>query len=162
MAAMTRKRRRSLMPSLLNFLSPHHTRCVGKADPTGRNSAKRLWLAICAFLVAIAFLGPGQISAFGQAMDIEILDTKGYRTSKLIGGPVFNERDEKIGKIDEIIMTRDGSFILAAEVGQFIGVPSKIVLFPFIRLDIDEKNSKIVARDAYKEQLKKMAAFVYP
>jgi hypothetical protein len=130
--------------------------------PNRRSFAKPVRLSSCAFLVAIALLGSTQISAFGQAFDIQILDTKGYRTSKLIGGAVFNDRDETIGKVDEIIMTVEGSFILAVQVGPFIGVPSKTVLFPFIQLDVDNKNSKIVARDASKDQLKKMAAFVFP
>jgi sporulation protein YlmC with PRC-barrel domain len=117
---------------------------------------------VCVFLALVAVMEPNGIAAFGQAMDIEILDTKGYRVSKLLGNPVFNEQDERIGKVDDIIMTREGSVILAAQVGPFVGVPSKIVLFPFIALNIDERNSRIIARDASKDRLKRMAAFVYP
>ena len=117
---------------------------------------------ICAVLSAFVLLGVSQTQAFGQIMDIEILDTKGYRASKLMGSPVFNESEEKIGKVDDIILTREGMYILAAQIGPFIGVQTKIVLFPFTRIEIDEKNSKIVVMDASKDQLKKMAAFVYP
>ncbi len=114
------------------------------------------------FLATLAVVELSARPVIAQAFDIVILDTKGYRTSKLIGKPVFNEADEKIGSIKEIIMTTDGSFIVAADVGPFIAERSKIVLFPFLRVEIDEKTSKIVAKDASRDQLKKMAAFVFP
>jgi hypothetical protein len=118
--------------------------------------------AIGFFLATLAVIELSARPATAQAFDLIILDTKGYRTSKLIGNPVFNEGDEKIGSIKEIIMTTEGSFIVAAEVGPFIAERSKIVLFPFISVQIDEKTSKIIARDASRDQLKKMAAFVFP
>lgn len=118
--------------------------------------------AIGFFLANLVLIELNTCPVFAQAFDIVILDTKGYRTSKLIGNPVFNEGDEKIGIIKEIIMTTEGSFIVAADVGPFVAERSKIVLFPFISVQIDEKTSKIVARDASRDQIKKMAAFVFP
>jgi sporulation protein YlmC with PRC-barrel domain len=118
--------------------------------------------AIGFILATLAVIELSARPVIAQAFDIFILDTKGYRTSKLIGSPVFNERDEKIGSVKEIIMTTAGSFIVAADVGPYVAERSKIVLFPFLRVEIDEKTSKIVARDASRDQLKKMAAFVFP
>jgi sporulation protein YlmC with PRC-barrel domain len=114
------------------------------------------------FLSVLAIMELNSSPAIAQAFDIVILDTKGYRTSKLFGNPVFNERDEKIGSIKELIMTTEGSFILAAEIGPFIGERSKIVLFPYLQIEIDDRTSRVVARDATKDRLKKMAAFVFP
>jgi sporulation protein YlmC with PRC-barrel domain len=114
------------------------------------------------FLSVLAIMELNPSPATAQAFDIVILDTRGYRTSKLFGNPVFNERDEKIGSIKEIIMTTEGNLILAAEIGPFIGERSKIVLFPYLQIEIDERTSRVVARDATKDRLKKMAAFVFP
>jgi sporulation protein YlmC with PRC-barrel domain len=86
-------------------------------------------------------LDPSQATA--QAFDIIILDAEGYETSSLFGNPIFNEQDEKIGSIKEIIMTTDGNCILAAEIGPIIGERRKTVLFPYLRI-------------------KKMAAFGFP
>ena len=102
------------------------------------------------------------IPAFGQAMDIAILDTRGYRASKLIGQPVFNEAGDQVGKVDEILLTTVGDSIFAVQVGPYIGARNRLVLFPFYKVEIDSKNSRIVATQASKEDLKKMAAFVYP
>ena len=118
-------------------------------------------LAICCLLSALnTYLGP--LPAFGQAMDIEILDTRGYRTSKLIGKPVFNEDSQEIGKVDEILLTTVGDAIFVVQVGPYIGARNRLVLFPFNQIKIDSKNSRIVATSALKDDLKKMAAFVYP
>jgi sporulation protein YlmC with PRC-barrel domain len=131
---------------------------------SARSDAPSHLIRACAvlFLSVLAIMELNPSPAIAQAFDIVILDTRGYRTSKLFGNPVFNERDEKIGSIQEIIMTTEGNFILAAEIGPFIGERSKIVLFPYLQIEIDERTSRVVARDATKDRLKKMAAFVFP
>jgi sporulation protein YlmC with PRC-barrel domain len=120
------------------------------------------------FKIAVAFcclsgaITIHPLPAFGQAMDIAILDTRGYRTSKLIGQPVFNEEGQKIGKVDEIVLTLVGDTIFVVQIGPYIGVHNRLVLFPFSQIKIDNKTSRIVATSASKDDLKKMAAFIFP
>ena len=75
-----------------------------------RVSNRLVRAAIGFFLATLAVIELSARPVIAQAFDIVILDTKGYRTSKLFGNPVFNERDEKIGSIKEIIMTTEGKF----------------------------------------------------
>jgi sporulation protein YlmC with PRC-barrel domain len=98
--------------------------------------------------------------AQGQAIDI--LETRGYRMSQLIGKPVFNKRNDRIGKLDEILLTVGGEVIFVVQIGPYIGVQNRLVLFPRIRIDIEEGTGKITASMASKDELKKMAAFFYP
>jgi hypothetical protein len=47
----------------------------------------------------------------------------GYRASKVIGSSVLNEANETIGKIDDLLVTRDGKEPYAVlSIGGFLGM----------------------------------------
>ncbi len=53
------------------------------------------------------------------------------RSSKLIGMPVYNEHNEKIGTIDEILLPAKGGEVTAVlSVGGFLGVGEKMIEVP--------------------------------
>src|SRR5690242_11338400 len=55
----------------------------------------------------------------------------GYRASKLIGAPVYNDKNEKIGKIGDLIVKPDGTLSLAVvDVGGFLGMGRHHVAIP--------------------------------
>jgi sporulation protein YlmC with PRC-barrel domain len=58
-----------------------------------------------------------------------------WRTSKLIGVDVYNNQNEKIGEIDELIMTSNGQITGAViGVGGFLGMGERNVMVPLNQL----------------------------
>ncbi len=53
--------------------------------------------------------------------------SSGYRGSKLVGAPVVNENNEKIGMVDDLIVSRTDKVVYAiVSVGGFLGVGDKL------------------------------------
>jgi hypothetical protein len=52
----------------------------------------------------------------------------GYRASKVIGSSVLNEANETIGKIDDLLVTRDGKEpYVVLSIGGFLGMGTRMV-----------------------------------
>jgi sporulation protein YlmC with PRC-barrel domain len=85
----------------------------------------------------------------------------GWRASKLIGSEVRNDKGEKIGKIDDLIISPDGTLSVAAvNVGGFIDIAGRKVAIPvgqFQKLAV----GKAVLRGATRDELKKLPEFQY-
>src|SRR6202035_290765 len=69
----------------------------------------------------------------------------GYRVSKLTGQVVVNDKNERIGKIDDFVIGHDEghSLFTVLEVGGFLGIGSRLVAVPYDSLTIDQTASKI-------------------
>jgi len=86
---------------------------------------------------------------------------QGWRASKLIGASVYNDQDQKIGKIEEMIVGPDGKVAAAiVEVGGFIGLGKHRVAIPTEQFT-DIKAKKLVLPNASKEALKALPEFKY-
>src|SRR5579863_3369860 len=56
----------------------------------------------------------------------------GRRASKLIGSGVFNDQNQQIGSIDDLIVAPDAKVTIAViSVGGFLGIGSKLVAVPY-------------------------------
>jgi sporulation protein YlmC with PRC-barrel domain len=86
---------------------------------------------------------------------------KGYRAGKLIGTTVVNDKNESVGKIDDIVIDNNRVMYAVVQVGGFLGVGSRLVAVPYDSLKIDEAGKKIVLPGASKDELKKLAEFKY-
>jgi len=85
----------------------------------------------------------------------------GWRASKLIGSEVRNDKGEKIGKIDDLIVSPDGTLSVAAvNVGGFIDIAGRKVAIPVGQFQKLEAG-KAVLRGATKDELKKLPEFQY-
>lgn len=63
-----------------------------------------------------------------------------WRASKLIGVDVYNNQNEKIGEIDELIMTSNGQVTGAViGVGGFLGLGERNVMVPLNQLRFSNK-----------------------
>jgi hypothetical protein len=115
-------------------------------------------LALTAGSVAPAFaadLTPQPVSAVNVT---QLAD--GYRTSKLVGATVKNAANETVGKIDDLIVSRNDKVLYAVlSVGGFLGIGSKLVAVPYTSLQVDQKN--LVLPAGTKEQLKALPEFKY-
>lgn len=92
-------------------------------------------------------------------VDISTLTT-GFRTSKLVGSSVFNEANELVGTVDDLIITPNDKVPYAVlSVGGFLGVGAKFVVVPAGALEVQDK--RIMFRGATKDALKNLPNFQY-
>ncbi len=84
----------------------------------------------------------------------------GVRASKLIGSAVYSEQNERIGNVDDLVMTENDKITVAVvSVGGFLGMGSKLVAVPFSQLKRD--GDHMVLQGATKDTLNAMPDFVY-
>jgi ribosomal 30S subunit maturation factor RimM len=84
----------------------------------------------------------------------------GYRVSKVVGSTVFNEANETVGTIDDLIVTPSDTVPYAVlSVGGFLGMETKYVVVPFKELQVND--NKMVLPGATKVSLKALPDFTY-
>jgi len=85
---------------------------------------------------------------------------EGWRASKLIGASVYNDNNQKVGKIGDLIIAPDGSISVAIlDVGGFLGVASRHVAIPVEQFT--QISPRIVLPGATKDALKQLPEFKY-
>ena len=80
-----------------------------------------IWTALAVALAA----GPALPQAGVQLIKVDLsVVAKGYRISKLVGATVINDKNEKIGTIDDVVADKDKKQLSFAvlQVGGFLGV----------------------------------------
>jgi sporulation protein YlmC with PRC-barrel domain len=86
----------------------------------------------------------------------------GWRVSKLLRAEVRNDKGEKIGRIDDIIVSTDGTLSSAIlEIGGFLALGGHKVAIPVKQFVLSPNPTKIVLPGASKDVLKKLPEFVY-
>jgi sporulation protein YlmC with PRC-barrel domain len=92
--------------------------------------------------------------------DVYTTSNNDVRASKVIGASVYNENDQKIGTIDELLMNPNHDVTQAVlSVGGFLGVDSKLVAVKIDRLQV--KPDRIVMTGATKDGLTKMPTYKF-
>jgi sporulation protein YlmC with PRC-barrel domain len=83
------------------------------------------------------------------------------RVSKVVGASVYNEQNQSVGSIDDILMSDNDhkADTVVISVGGFLGMGSKLVSVPFDQLKIQD--DKIVMPGATKASLEGMPAYHY-
>lgn len=89
--------------------------------------------------------------------------TTAHRASRIIGMDVVNDKDQTIGKVDDILIgPGDKATSAVVSVGGFLGIGSKLVAVPFDQLQPAANDPKsLTMPNASKEQLKSMPEFQY-
>jgi sporulation protein YlmC with PRC-barrel domain len=103
--------------------------------------------------------------AFAQGVELVRVNVatvgKGYRTSKLLGSKVLNDKNENIGTISDLIIGQDHNLFAVLQVGGFLGIGSRLVAVPYDSLQIDPAGGKVVLPGATRDALEKLAEFKY-
>jgi sporulation protein YlmC with PRC-barrel domain len=83
------------------------------------------------------------------------------RASKLVGASVYNDQDQSIGSISDILLdnTDHRAGVVVISVGGFLGVGGKLVSAPFDQIKIVD--NKVVMPGATKASLESMPGFDY-
>jgi PRC-barrel domain len=84
------------------------------------------------------------------------------RASKVVGSRIYNEQNESLGSLDDILIARDNKPPVRAviSVGGFLGIGNKLVEVDYNRLKFEE-NNRVVMPNATKDELNKMPSFTY-
>ena len=130
---------------------------------------KRILRVAAAMIVSAAILN-GATSVSGQvagtstlaitAEQMKLVALGWSAKKKIMGKPVYNDANEKIGLVDDLIITPD-QFVSYAivGVGGFLGLGRKEVAVP-VSL-IQDQQGKLVLPGATKDALKAMPQFEY-
>lgn len=88
----------------------------------------------------------------------------GWRASKLIGASVYDDQNQKVGDVDDLIVAgQDKIAVAVVSVGGFLGIGSKLVAVPYeqLRYDPSGKDARVVMPGATKDSLNTMPNFTY-
>jgi sporulation protein YlmC with PRC-barrel domain len=88
------------------------------------------------------------------------------RASKVIGSSVYNDQNQKVGTVDDILMSKDQKADTAViSVGGFLGIGSKLVSVPYDKLQfketVDSNSGRVLMPDATKDSLNGMPEYHY-
>jgi sporulation protein YlmC with PRC-barrel domain len=87
------------------------------------------------------------------------------RASKIIGSSVYNDHDEKVGSIDDLVIGKAGKITAVLSVGGFLGMGTKYVEVPYSQLTFGntqrDSDNRVVLKGATKESLKSDAGYTY-
>ena len=121
-------------------------------------------------LASAVMIGEGLFAAHAkaqgvpQSVEIAKVDVQkvaaGYRASKVIGSSVLNDAGETIGKIDDLLVTRDGKEPYAVlSIGGFLGMGTHLVVVRYDTLKFGD--NRIVLPGGSKDGLKMLPTFEY-
>jgi hypothetical protein len=125
---------------------------------------KTMLLASAAIIGVMLLAAHANAQGVPQSVEITKVDVQkvaaGYRASKVVGSSVANDANQTIGKIDDLLVTRDGKEPYAVlSVGGFLGMGSRLVVIRYDSLKFAD--NKIVLPGGTKDGLKMLPAFQY-
>jgi PRC-barrel domain protein len=131
--------------------------------PTFAYRLSRRRLASTALSIAALTASAGTSAVWAQAVQLAVLDVRavaeGYEVSKLLKTRVDNDKNEKIGTLDDLILTKDRRLIAILQVGGFLGLGGYLIAVPYESLNISDDGKKITLAGASKEELKRLPEF---
>jgi sporulation protein YlmC with PRC-barrel domain len=100
-----------------------------------------------------------------SARNTVMTDNGGMRASKIVGSSVYNDHDEKIGSIDDLVIGHDKTLNAVVSVGGFLGMGSKMVEVPFDKLQFGNtkgsSDNRAVMPGVTKDSLNQMPDYHY-
>ena len=100
-----------------------------------------------------------------SARNTVMTDNGSMRASKIVGSSVYNDHNEKIGSIDDLVIGSDHSLHAVVSVGGFLGMGSKMVEIAFDKLEFGNtkgsSDNRVVLPGSTKEELTSMPDFHY-
>lgn len=121
-------------------------------------------LASAALVLASSFATPAFSQGAKQTVTLTQVDpltlATGYRSTELVGSDVFNDTNEKIGEIDDLIITTKESVpYVVLSVGGFLGMGKHYVVVTASALTVS--NNRMVLAGGTKDSLKALPGYEY-
>jgi sporulation protein YlmC with PRC-barrel domain len=122
---------------------------------------RSLLLQSCALAAAVAFTAPAWAADPPSGAASTTMQSSQIDAQKLLGQTVKNNADESLGKIDSVILDKDGkAAAVVVGVGGFLGMGEHDVALPWSSLRITD-NGREVHGNFTKDQLKAMPAYKF-
>jgi sporulation protein YlmC with PRC-barrel domain len=87
------------------------------------------------------------------------------RASEVVGSSVYNDHDEKVGSVNDLLIGKDGKLNAVLSVGGFLGMGNKYVEVPYSNLTFGntQKDSanRVVLKGATKDSLRTQPEYNY-
>jgi sporulation protein YlmC with PRC-barrel domain len=115
------------------------------------------------YLLAASLLAASSL-ATAPALAADNLQTQDeLRTSKIVGAEVYNDANENIGSVEDIVLKADGSMDeVVLSVGGFIGIGDKYVAVPYSDLKISRGGNGLkITTKATKDSLKSLPDYQF-
>jgi hypothetical protein len=132
-------------------------------DTTGLQALGRRQASVTLMAGTALALSGYRAPARAQAVHLVVVDIKvvdaGYRASHLIGRAVENEKNQKIGTLDDLVIAKDKSLYGILQVGAFLGLGGYLIAVPYESFDISDDGRKIALAGASKEALGKLPEY---
>jgi sporulation protein YlmC with PRC-barrel domain len=92
-----------------------------------------------------------------------LTDRGGVRASKVIGSSVYNDKDQKIGSVDDLVIGNDQTLHAVIDVGGILGVGGRMVEVPYNKLQFGNvkgsSDNRVVLPGATKDALNAMPEY---
>jgi sporulation protein YlmC with PRC-barrel domain len=92
-------------------------------------------------------------------------DNGGMRASKIVGSSVYNDKDQKVGSIDDLVIGSDKTLHAVIDVGGVLGIGGKMVEVPFDKLQFGNvkgsSDNRVVMPGATTDALNAMPEYHY-
>lgn len=117
--------------------------------------------------------GGSSTTAAGASSGAMAIDSaalrNGRRASKIIGSNIYNENNESIGEVEDILIPMPASTaggtapapVAIISVGGFLGIGAKLVAVPYDRLQMNTERNRWTMSGATKESLTALPTFTY-
>jgi len=133
-----------------------------RIDIEGRETGRRDASAALLAAAVLAFTGSSDV-ARAQVVRLVVVDVKavekGFQVSKLLGKAVQNDKDERIGTFDDLVITNDSKPFAILQVGSFLGLGGHLIAIPYDSLDISDDGRKIMLAGASKEAVRQLPEY---
>lgn len=120
---------------------------------------KKVSTIVAAAALAAACAAPATSFAQGPARRIYVAPNHSMSAKSMLGAPVYNAQNQKIGSVDTI-MVKPGVTEVILSVGDYLGTGPKLVAVPLSHLKL--QGSDALEMNATKAMLAKMAAYSIP
>ncbi|MFA5948786.1 MAG: PRC-barrel domain-containing protein [Hyphomicrobium sp.] len=88
-----------------------------------------------------------------------------WRSSKVVGIAVYNTANERIGDLNDLLVSSDGKVDRAVlGVGGFLGMGEKLIAVPFtdLKFSRDDRGNPRATLNSTKDALQSLPEFTYP
>ena len=127
----------------------------------------KTWMIVLGTVLTLVGAAPvvaqpvaGSVTLGVTAEELKVVAVGMSVKRQILGKPVYNDKDQKIGVVDDIIVTPEKFVSIAIiGVGGFLGIARHNVAIPVSQLKIAE--GRFILPGATKEELKKLPPFEY-
>ena len=124
-----------------------------------------IWAVVVSVLLSLFLVVLFAKPVWSQGVQLVKVDVavvaKGYRVSQLTGSSVTNDKNERIGTLDDIIIGQERDLFAVLQVGGFLGIGGRLVAVRYDSLKIDETGKKIELPGASRDELRKLPELKY-